>query len=102
MYFNNKFKIISQAKAEALEAELIKFSGKSFSYYKKDKENSLQIWDHIENDGFQLLSKIAIATQTLPTSSASIEQSFSMLKLIKTDKRNRLSENNFQSLIMTL
>ena len=81
--------------------ELIRFSGRSFTYYKKDKKNSLQIWDRVENDGFVLLSTLAKAAQTLPTSSATIEQSFSLMKLAKTDKRSRLSEENLQALMLT-
>jgi len=84
-----------------LNNELIRFSGRSFTYYKKDKKNSLQIWDRVENDGFVLLSTLAKTAQTLPTSSATIEQSFSLMKLAKTDKRSRLSEENLQALMLT-
>jgi len=38
--------------------------------------------------------------QSLPTSSASIEQAFSIMKLLKTDKRNQLSNDTFEALIL--
>jgi len=38
--------------------------------------------------------------EALPTSSATIEQSFSVIKLVKTDRRNRLQELSLEGLIL--
>ena len=60
----------------------------------------MHIWDHIEEDGFYYISKIARIAQTLPTSSATIEQSFSIMKLIKSDKRNQLTDRTLEALLL--
>ena len=50
-------------------------------------------------ENFKVLSKLARLAQTLPTSSAPIEQSFSIIKLLKTDLRNSLTEESLEGLI---
>ena len=47
-----------------------------------------------------MLSKISNFALTLPTSSADIEQAFSVMKLIKTGIRNRLTEGSLESLML--
>ena len=98
--FNERFKIIQDDQKQKFEEELVKLSSKSFNFYRKGKKNTLHIWDHLEEDGFINLSNIAWIAHSLPTSSANIEQSFSQFKLIKTNKRNRLSQSNLESLLL--
>ena len=47
-----------------------------------------------------LIYKIARMAQSLPTTSATIEQAFSILKLLKTAKRNLLSNESFEALVL--
>jgi len=65
-----KFDIIEDDELEALKEELIRFKGFKVDYY---KTNSLEVQEQ-----FQLLSKIDGHAETLPTSSATVEQSFFM------------------------
>ena len=88
--FEEKFGIIKKEDKEEFYQELVKFNGRNMRFYMKDKKNLLHIWDHIEEDGFHHISKTARIAQTLSTSSATIEQSFSIMKLIKSGKRNQL------------
>ena len=98
--FEEKFGIIKKEDKEEFYQELVKFNGRNMRFYMKDKKNSLHIWDHIEEDGFHHISKIARIAQTLPTSSATIEQSFSIMKLIKSDKRNQLTDRTLEALLL--
>ena len=50
------------------------------------------LWDLVEKDNFIYLPQIARIAQTFPTSSAAIEQAFSILKSIKENKRYNLSK----------
>ena len=59
------------------------------------------MWDNIENENrTKYITQIARAAQTLPTTSAVVEQSFSQLKLVKKPARNRLSEETVQGLLI--
>ena len=97
--FDEKFGIIKNDEKEDFYQELIRFNGRNLRFYAKDKKNTLHIWDHIEEDGFKFIAKIARIAQTLPTTSATIEQSFSIMKLLKTEKRNQLSDRTLEALL---
>ena len=59
------------------------------------------MWDKIErSERLSMIPKLARLAESLPTSSATIEQSFSNIKLIKTDLRNRLGELSLEGLIL--
>ena len=59
------------------------------------------MWDRLEHvEKLEVLPKIARFAESLPTSSATVEQSFSIIKLIKTDKRNRLKELSLEGLVL--
>lgn len=75
--------------------------------------SSLKLWSLIDstftnidpNSGekkkkFPLLSNIFLTAHSLATSSASVEQSFSLIKYLKNDLRNSLSEQTLQSLVL--
>jgi len=80
--FNNKFNIIKEEEKENLKSELVKLKDIKVEYYRNNSTSLLHMWDCIEKEEkLELLSKITKVAQTLPTSSASIEQSFSTLKL---------------------
>ena len=49
---------------------------------------------------YPLLKKFFDIAHVLPTSSAGIEQSFSYMKFLKTDLRNRMSEQTLEGLML--
>jgi len=97
--FNNKFNIIKEEEKENLKSELVKLKDIKVEYYRNNSTSLLHMWDCIEKEEkLELLSKITKVAQTLPTSSASIEQSFSTLKLVKTPLRNKLSQSSLEGI----
>ena len=59
------------------------------------------MWDILEKqENLEIMPKIVRFAETLPTSSAPLEQSFSIIKLLKTDIRNSLSEESLEGLIL--
>ena len=77
--------------------ELITLQAKKILTFKEQASNSLELWDIIEQNGFTIPPYIARFAQSSPTSSATIEQSFSLLKMVKTRIRHNLSEDNSTS-----
>ena len=49
---------------------------------------------------YKILSNLAGAILALPHSSCEVERLFSQIKLIKTEKRTNLKEENLESLIL--
>jgi len=95
--FNKIFKVITDPEElEALKQELTKLTDLNPTDYRKLAKSSLETWDLIEKDGFKYAPQIARYAQTLPTTSAGIEQTFSIIKLVKGDKRYNLSEANLE------
>jgi len=64
------------------------------------ENNTLKLWDLLNDQEVPLIYKIARMAQSLPTTSASIEQAFTILKLLKTEKRNQLSNESFEALVL--
>jgi len=64
----------------------------------KNIDNYLEAW-RIEKRKYPLIYRLALAMQTLPYSSASIERLFSEIGKIVTVKRNRLSIQNIEACI---
>ena len=65
-----------------------------------DEKSGLELWDYIEEKGFPILADIARFAYTLPTTSANVEQTFSVTKLFKTTQRNRMSEETLEALLL--
>ena len=65
------------------------------------KQSSLSLLSLIEKRfDFLYLPKVFHIAHSLPISSAAVEQTFSLMKLMKTAVRNRLQELTLQSLLM--
>ena len=95
--FNKMFNVIKDPdEVEELKQELTKMSSLNSGTYRREAKNSVNLWDLVEKDQFIYLPKVARFAQTFPTSSASIEQAFSLIKLIKNDKRYNLSQENIE------
>lgn len=95
--FIKRFSILKEDLIPDVVEELIALKTKKYSTFKEQARNSIELWDIIEKNGFILLPYIARIAQSLPTSSATIEQSFSILKLVKSQIRHNLSEENLTS-----
>ena len=67
------------------------------------KSSSLHFWDLIQTTygevSFMPLPRMFEVTHALPTSSAGIEQSCSLMKLIRSNLRNNLKEKTTQALL---
>jgi len=107
--FNKEFNIISFDKINELSKEIAELNEENMFLFRKDaKKSSLYLWDLIkqannypaEDFRYKHLDKIFKIAHALPTSSANVEQSFSMLKLIQSSIRNRLHEETIQALMM--
>src|SRR5690349_4661327 len=65
------------------------------------KDSSLYLWDLIQNTygeySFTFLPRLFEIAHSLPTSSAGIEQSFSLMKLVRNTLRSNLREDTTQS-----
>lgn len=107
--FNDSFQLIDQNNIPELMKEINTLYTKNMQWARSD--SALQFWAWIEStfNKFDLKTKktvemfpnLALFMRTahvLPTSSSSVEQSFSMLKLIKSSIRSQLKEETVQSL----
>ena len=111
--FNQEFKIFSEDLEDDLKLEVNELMKLNIDWARQIAQDSaLRLWDLIESTynnedsqkaiikKFPLLSKIFHHAHAIAVSSASIEQTFSLMKLLKSDLRNRLSERTLQSLIL--
>jgi len=102
--FNKMFQVV-QSEQELIQ-EINNFYNKKLDWARCS--SSLQFWSRIESaftcedNGASLFPNLSALVRTahcLPTSSACVEQSFSILKLCKSPIRNRLKERTIQSLL---
>ena len=98
--FNKKFNIIEEENMIELKEELIKLKNAKLEFHRNNSISLLHLWDRLEKEEKLIfLPKIMKVAQSLPTSSATIEQSFSIIKLLKTSLRNKLSQSSLEGLI---
>ena len=98
--FSEYFNLIGEEEKALLQDELIKMKNVKVDYYRNTNSNDLQMWDKIRaQEDLKLIPKIIYFAESLPTTSAGVEQSFSLVKLIKSDIRNRLQETTLEGLI---
>ena len=100
IYFNEQFGIIPKEDVSGLLEEINELMNPQICCL--DRNDILNMWHKISNQGqrFGKTSQIALTAQSLPLSSAVIEQKFSTMKLVKTDLRNRLSESGLQACLL--
>jgi len=108
LYFNERFSIIPPQQTPDLFEEINLLSSQDKVWMKPlCKESALHFWNLIEGTSttstgcpkYPLLSKVFKIAHSLPTSSACIEQSFSSLKMVKSNLRNQMNEKTVESLI---
>ena len=93
--------IKTEEERNRLTEEFLRLKNINIDYYRDPERNNLWMWDRLEHvEKLEVLPKIARFAESLPTSSATVEQSFSIIKLIKTDKRNRLKELSLEGLVL--
>jgi len=109
--FNDQFRIIPAEQIPELSDEINLIMNQDILWMKAlCKESSLYLWDMIQgtsssetgNLKYPLLNKVFKVAHSLPTSSACLEQTFSCLKLVKNNLRNKLHENTTQSLLLVI
>lgn len=112
--FNQYFKIYESEQEDVLKLEINDLMKLNIDWMREIAEDSaLRLWDLIEatynqsnsqkkkvSKRFPLLSKIFQTAHAIATSSATIEQTFSLMKLLKNDLRNKLSEKTLESLLL--
>ena len=104
LLINNKFGIIPQIEEQKLVQEIKDLMTQNLLWARVGcLGSSISLLDLIEMsypNRFPLLSQIMRYLHSLPTTSANVEQSFSVMKLFKTDLRNNLKEETLQSLLL--
>ena len=109
--FNEKFQIVSEGEIPKLNQEINTLMSQDFLRMKVFcKESSLHLWSMIEGMSstedvtlkYPTLSKIFKVAHCLPISSSCIEQTFSSLKLIKSNIRSNSQESTTQSLLLII
>jgi len=100
--FGEKFKLINKKNQGQFNEEIIKLlsHGMLTSFKQITEGDTIKLWDIIKVEGLELLNSLAKIGHSLPTTSATIEQAFSIMKLIKTEKRNQLSDESLEALIL--
>ena len=101
--FNNVFQIVNGEELQNLVfPQLLRLRDIGLEYYQRnEKDTALDIWTRIIQSGkYPSLAKFAKFSQALPTSSSDLEQAFSIIKLFRTNQRNRLAENSLEGLIL--
>lgn len=100
--FNEKFQIVAQKDIQNLSLEAMTLCSRIPHYLNLNKvKDSLHLWDIIQkSERFIYLHLVVRAAQTLPTSSSTIEQTFSVLGLFKDEKRSKLSKEGLEGLIL--
>jgi len=100
-YFSEYFNLIPEDKKSQLQDELMKLKSIKSEFYRDSSEGNLHFWDRIKNqENISLIPNIIYFAETLPITSAGIEQSFSLIKLLKTEKRNQLKETTLEGLTL--
>jgi len=99
--FCDYFNLLTEEDKPLLQEELIKLKSIKINYYRDNSHSTLHMWDLLKaQENLVLIPKIIHFAETLPTTSAGIEQSFSQIKIFKTDLRNRLNEESLEGLIL--
>ena len=112
--FNRKFKLIPEDQENLIIAEINDLMKLNINWIRVSSQNSsLKMWDFIEStfnnidkktkkviQRFPLLSIIFRTVHAFPTSSANVEQVFSLMKLLKSPLRNNMSEKTLHSLVL--
>jgi len=101
--FNKLFQIVNddEMKNQVLP-QLLRLKEIGIEYSQRnEKDTSFDIWKRVIDSGkYPSLVKFVKFIQVLPTSSSDIEQAFSIIKLFRTNQRNRLSAKSLEGLIL--
>ena len=103
IYLNQKFGIVEEDELkDCVLPQLLRLKTEDMSsYIEGNQESILKFWSAInKSKKFSNLMKIINFTQILPVSSSTVEQSFSVMKLFRTDQRNSLLEESLEGLML--
>ena len=100
-FFCEYFNILKEEEKATLQDELVSLKQIRIDYYQDSSLNTLHMWDRIQaKENLTIIPRMIKFAESLPTTSAGIEQSFSQIKLLKSDLRNRLHESTLEGLIL--
>lgn len=97
-----KFKnIVGSASLPQLHMELkrLEYNFDELDKQYGDRNNLIQFYKSLSRD-FPILGRLALAVQSLPYSTSSVERTFSMLKDIKEPRRNRMAVETVEACLM--
>ncbi len=99
-WLNSLFTICGEEEFKhTIKKELLDLKSEGFDNYRE--HSSIKTWRRIEESGgFPFLSRLAKVCFSLSTTSADVENLFSLIKLYYTYKRNSLRENTLESIIL--
>jgi len=99
---NKVFNLVTtEEEKNILSEELLRIKNIKSDYYRDPDHSNLYMWDRLKHfEKLILLPQIVRFAEALPTSSVTIEQFFSVIKLVKTDLRNRLQELSSEGLVL--
>jgi len=103
MLFNQIFNLVSENELKfCVFPQLLRLREFGFeNFQRSESDNALTIWQRIEKTGkYPSLVKFFRLSQILPVSSSNVEQSFSTIKLFMTEKRNMLSNEALEGLLL--
>lgn len=95
MYPNTSFINLISTKYDLLDSQIINFRPKRQSQ-NLDVLNYWELNKNVSNELYQVSSVVL----GIPVTQVSVERNFSILRLVLTDKRMRLSKNSLESILM--
>jgi len=100
-FFYEHFNILKEKEKATLQDELVSLKQLRIDYYQDSSLNTLHMWDQIQvKENLTIIPRIIKFAESLPTTNAGIEQSFSQIKLLKSNLRNRLHGSTLEGLIL--
>jgi len=96
------YNLISQGSKFANELREIAFAlkGSTLQFYlNSTRHNIVDMWEGLK-EKYPVMSKLALGLLVLPSSTAPVERIFSVLKNIKTPRRNRILTENLEATLL--
>lgn len=93
--------VISPSERTTLQHQLEIFGEelKELKTLYENEEKKVAFWNKLSNE-FSLIKKLALTLITLPYSTVGIERTFSILRDVKTSKRNRLTPESVEAILL--
>ena len=83
-----------------LHDELNRMATFGHKYFTNKAKDCFHLWSLVEQEDFNILPMLARQAQALATTSCDVEQAFSCMKLIKTERRNRIKDTTLEAIMI--